>query len=496
MDWLARIERIGNRLPDPATLFVIGLLVVIVASEIAVQFNWSVVRPLNGEITANSLLRSDGSWWLISHLVENFIRFPPLGIVLVGMLGIGLAERSGLLPTLLSAAMQRVPAMLLTPLTLLLGILSSITLDAGYVVLPPIAAALYAASGRSPITGIAVAFAGISAGFSANLTITALDPMLAGLTQAAAEILDPDYQVATTANLWFMIVSTFLLSFTGWYITARFVEPRLGQSGIENISTININNKLQNIEKKGFILAFISVFLLLLLVLLATFHSAGPLYGDGRFFPRWIEVTVPLLFLFFFIPAVVYGVTTGSIKNDRDIARMLGETLAGLGPYIVLAFFAAQFIEAFKFSGLGEMLAISGGQWLASLPVPLSLFVVAFVLLAMLANLLIGSASAKYALLAPVFVPMLMQVGISPELTQVAYRVGDSVTNVITPLNPYMIIIVMLVQKYLKNSGLGTVIATMLPYTIGFGIVWIALLLTWIALDLPLGPAGPLHYTA
>ncbi|MCG8325179.1 MAG: AbgT family transporter, partial [Thiotrichales bacterium] len=385
-------------------------------------------------------------------------------------------------------------ARLLTPFTILIGILSSVTLDAGYVVLPPIAAAMYLASGRSPVAGIAAAFAGISAGFSANLMITALDPLLAGFTQAGARIIDPDYVVATTANLWFMMVSTLILTLLGWAVTALWVEPALGRTGIQPDSINNISNKLQTVEYKGIKYAFISILCGAVLVYLAISSDAGPLHGSGTRFPRWVEVTVPLLFFFFIVPGIVYGITTGTIKNDRDIARMLGETLGSLGPYIVLAFFAAQFIEAFKYSGLGEMTAISGGQWLAQLGVPHSFLLTAFIGMVVLANLLIGSASAKYAFLAPVFVPMLMQVNISPELTQVAYRIGDSVSNVITPLNPYMIIIVVLVQKYVRGSGLGTVVATMLPYTIVFGIIWTIVLLIWISLGYPLGPGGELYY--
>jgi len=220
----------------------------------------------------------------------------------------------------------------------------------------------------------------------------------------------------------------------------------------------------------------------------------APLYGAGKYFPRWIEVTVPLLFLLFFIPGVAYGLKVGTIKNDKDIAYMLGKTIANLGPYIVLAFFAAQFIESFKYSGLGEMLAITGGQTLAAMDLSSPLLLSGFILISIFANLLIGSASAKYAFLAPVFVPMLMLVGFSPELTQAAYRVGDSVSNVITPLNPYMIIILIQVQKYMKGSGLGTLVAMMLPYTIVFSIIWGGLLVLWMVLDIPLGPGSSLHF--
>ncbi|MEE9552494.1 MAG: AbgT family transporter [Gammaproteobacteria bacterium] len=493
MSLLNRIESIGNRLPDPATLFAIATLLVMCLSQVAVSFDWAVQSSITGTLQARNLLASDGIWWFMSNMVENFIKFPPLAIVLVGMLGIGLAEKSGLLAAVLHYVITRTPQSLLTPMTIFLGIMSSITLDAGYVVLPPLAAALYIAAGRSPLAGIAAVFAGISAGFSANLFITALDPMLAGLTQAAAGILVNNYQVAVTANWWFMIASTVILTLTGWGVTVWLVEPRLVQLPCE-IEVEPVNTTEQTIVSKGLLFALLSLIAASAIIGLLIFLPDAPLFGSGTHFPRWVEVTVPLLFLVFFIPGTTYGIATGTIKNDKDIARMLGETIAGLGPYIVLAFFAAQFIEAFKYSGLGEMLAISGGQTLAAMQLASPLLLCGFILTVIFANLLIGSASAKYAFLAPVFVPMLMQVGFSPELTQAAYRVGDSVSNVITPLNPYMIIILILVQKYMKGSGLGTLVAMMLPYCVVFAIVWSGLLVFWMLSGLPLGPGGQLHF--
>jgi aminobenzoyl-glutamate transport protein len=484
MNFLAQIERIGNRLPDPATLFLIGTVVIMVLSQLAVSLDWSVHNAVNGDLKAKSVLSADGIWWFMSHMVENFIRFPPLAIVLVGMLGIGLAESSGLLPALLRAIIIHTPPALLTPATVFAGIMSSIALDAGYVVLPPIAAALYLAAGRSPLAGIAAVFAGVSAGFSANLFITAVDPLLAGLTQAAAAIISPGYQVAVTANWWFMLASTILLTLGGWAVSDWFVEPRLGNAGREEGSNPSGAIELTGDEARGLRLALIAAVLALALVMLAGVVPGAPLQGKGAHFARWIEVTVPLLFLLFFIPGLVYGVC----------ARMLGETIARLGPYIVLAFFAAQFIESFKYSGLGEMLAIAGGAALVSVQIASSWLLCSFIALVIVVNLFIGSASAKYAFLAPVFVPMLMQVGFSPELTQAAYRVGDSVSNVITPFNPYMIIILTQVQKYMKGSGLGTLVAMMLPYTIVFAVLWSGLLLIWVALGWPLGPGSSLNF--
>ncbi len=516
---LDALERIGNRLPDPVALFFIGLLVVMALSHIASVLDWSVINTAdqsNGisakPIIAKSLLTAEGIWWLLSNLVHNFINFPPLGIVLVGMLGIGLADRSGFLPVVLHMASMHVKGVWLTPAMIFLGIISSIALDAGYVVLPPIAAVLFILSNRSPVVGIAAVFAGVSAGFGANLLITSLDPLLAGFSQAGAQVLDHDYQIAVTCNWWFMIASTFLLTIVGWLVTARYVEPRFLISSTpsspkhkiaQTTETKSLNKQLYvtNLytvtkkEKTAVVYASLCLLFIVSGILIFTFVPSAPLYGKGEHFPRWVEATVPLLFILFLIPGIVYGVIAGTIASHRDIARMMGDTFASLGPYIVLAFFAAQFIEAFKYSHLGEMLAIGGGQWLASINISVYFLIAVFILIVMAGNIFIGSMSAKYAFFAPVFVPIFMQLGVSPELTQVAYRIGDSVTNVITPLNPYLIIVLALLKEYLPKSGLGTLISIMLPYTIAFSITWTLFLFAWMMLGIPLGPNGPLYIT-
>ena len=499
--FLDRIERVGNRLPDPASLFCIGALAVVVIAEIAVRWQWSADKTLlnagsagaTETVVARSLLDSEGIWWVLSHMVENFIRFPPLGIVLVGMLGIGLAERSGLVSALLRAAMRAVSGPWLTPSVIFLGIMSSLGLDAGYVVLPPLAAVIYQAVGRSPLAGIAAVFAGVSAGFSANLVITAVDPLLAGLTQAAAAFIEPDYTVAVTANWWLMIVSAFVLTLTGWAISSWWVEPRVATATDAPAEPAS-QTPISTAERRGLWSAALVLLAVLTVLTSLVLIPDAPLHGIGKRFPRVIEVTVPLLFIFFFIPALAYGIGADTIRSDRDAARMLGETMATMGPYLVLVFFAAQFIEFFKYTGLGEMLAVSGANGLAHLDLAPVVLVLTFVLVVMFGNLLIGSASAKYAVFAPVFVPMFMQLGISPELTQAAYRVGDSVTNVITPFNPYMVIIVANIQRFAPQAGLGSVVALMLPYAVGFGAVWMVILAVWVLSGLPLGPGGGLTY--
>ncbi len=490
--WLSVIERIGNRLPDPTFLFIIGTVGIILCAELAVWFKWQIEKPVlhsgNEIIQANSLLSSEGIWWWLSNLVKNFVEFPPLGIVLVGMFGIGLAERCGLLPSLIVLAGRAVKPAYLVPAIIFIGIMSSLALDAGYVVLPPIAAVLFMSMGYSPVLGIVASFAGVSAGFGANLFITSIDPLLAGFTESSAQFLVDDYQVAVTSNWWFMIASTIMLTLVGWWITSRWVAPRTQTMYYQSSEQIRQMQGLDEQQKHALVWAGVTFLLLLIIILMAINIPGAPLHGEGKRFARWVEVTVPLLFVVFILPGVIYGLRAKTITSSKQFARYLADTISDLGPYIVLAFFAAQFIAVFKFTHLGEMLALAGGGWLTTLQLETSMLLVAFVLLACLGNLLIGSMSAKYAFMAPVFVPMLMQVGIAPELTQVAYRIGDSTTNVITPLNPYMVIVLAMLQKYQRDAGIGTLISLTLPYAIGFLVAWLILLLTWSAFGLSLGP--------
>jgi aminobenzoyl-glutamate transport protein len=489
---LGAIERVGNALPDPTTLFLLGAVAVMLASQLAVSLDWSVEKTLSrdGErvievLRARSLLSSQGIYWAISSLVDNFKDFPPLAIVLVGMLGIGVADRTGLLGALLKALLVAVPPALLTPAVFFVGVLSSVALDAGYVVLPPVAAALYHAVGRSPLVGLAAVFAGVSAGFSANLVVTSLDALLAGLSEAGAAILAPDYAVAATANLYFMIASTVVLTGIGWAVTQLWVEPRFANKAPEDGGPLPAAERdpeattLTDAERRGLRVAFVAATAALGAMTAASWIPGAPLHGmDGRF-PRWVEAIIPLIFLAFLVPGLAYGIATRGIRSDRDAARMMGETMSAMGPYIVLAFFAAQFIEYFRYSGLGEMCAIAGGQALARAALPAPLLMVAFVLVVAVANLFIGSMSA-----------------ISPELTQAAYRIGDSVSNVITPLNPYVIIILVFMQRWVPKAGIGTLVALMLPYACAFLLAWSLLLVGWMLLGIDLGPGGPLTYTA
>lgn len=540
--FLGHVERLGNRLPDPATLFLIGTLFVMVLSHLAVVMDWSVPAELPRIVTAEdgtesvvwepkmaeedvhsiaedgslvttkvatdqqdiarpkSLLTASGLYWLLSSLVDNFMEFPPLGIVLVGMLGIGLAERVGLVAVLLKYMMLLVPPRLFTPAMVFLGIMSSMGIDAGYVVLPPLAAALYKSVGRSPIAGIAAVFAGVAAGFNANLFITGLDPMLASFTAQGAKVVDAGYEVAATCNWWFAIVSTFFITGVGWWVTSFFVERRLRNLSPEDGGPVPVTKedlegqKVSDDERGALAWAVGAAALVVGVVVAGVLVEDWFLAGNDGPFAKWVSSIVPILFFLFTLPSLAYGIKIKAIKNDKDAAKMLVEAIAAMAPIIVLSFFAAQFIEAFKYSGLDKMAALAGGQALGKAEMSTSILIVAFIGVTITFNLFVGSMSAKYAMFAPIFVPMFMLVGISPELTQAAYRIGDSVSNTITPLNAYLVIVLVFMKQVMPKAGMGTLISTMLPYTIVFSIAWTILLLVWMALGLDLGIGGPLDY--
>jgi aminobenzoyl-glutamate transport protein len=501
LDW---IERIGNRLPDPVTLFLIGALLVLIGSEVAAAVGWQVKHPVEDRtVAARSLLSREGVQWLWLNMVSTFTGFHPLGVVLTAMLGIGVAERSGLIAALLKGMVQITPSKLLTPAVIFVGINSSMATDAGYVVLPPLAAAVFAKAGRAPLVGLAAVFAGVASGFSANIFLTGLDPLLQGLTQQSAQLLDSTRTVRPDCNYYFMVISTFVLTLTGWCVTRWMVEKRFSKQDIaDQIASANLpgldqgatgGDRLTAVEVKGLWWSLLVTVLAgaaiaaLILVPGAPLHGTYPKPPSGKEAMIWPDTIVPLLFVLFLIPGVAYGIATGAVKSDRDVARMMGEAMASMGMYIVLAFFAAQFVKWFDWSNLGFLIAMRGAAMIGP-DMPPWLIILCFIGIVAILNLFIGSASSKWAMISPVFVPMLLAVGFSPELTQVAYRVGDSCTNSIAPLNPYLVVILVFMQKWMPKAGLGSLVALMLPYALVFLVVWTALLLAWVGLDLPLGP--------
>lgn len=494
LDW---IERVGNRLPDPVTLFMIGSVLVLIGSEVAVRLNWQAPNPTSpGEIVAaRSLLSAEGMQWVWLSMVANFTGFAPLGVVLVAMLGIGVAERCGLLGALLKIAVLVTPANLLTPTLIFTGVMSSMAVDAGFVVLPPLAAAVFAKAGRAPLVGLAAVFAGVGAGFSANLLITALDPLLVGITLEATHLLDPTYEIDVRCNYYFMIASTFVITLIGWGVTKWIVEKRFDRRAIdEQVATGALSTddddakRLSSRERRGLLVAVVTLIIGCGIALSMILIPNGPLYAPKGGEAIWPRAIVPLLFVLFLTPGIAYGMAAKTITSDRDVARMLGEAMAAMGPYIVLAFFAGQFVAWFRESNLGFLIALEGITFLRQFDLSPYQLVIAIVILTGFMNLFIGSASAKWTLISPVMVPLFMGLGISPELTQAAYRVGDSTTNIIAPLNPYIVVILVFMQQWKKDAGLGSLVSLMLPYSVAFFIAWSILLIVWIAFAIPLGP--------
>ncbi len=487
------VERAGNRLPDPITLFVVFILLVLVLSRVASALGVSAEHPGTGEeIRAVDLLTGESIRRILIEMPRTFADFPPLGLVLVVMIGIGVAERTGLIESALKAFVRSMPGSLVTASLVLGGLLSSLAVDAGYVVLIPLGAVLFHGMGRHPIAGLAAAFAGVSGGFSANLLLTGLDPLLAGFTEPAAQLLDPTYRVDPTANWWLMAALVPIFTLGGTVVTERILEPRLGP--YTGGAAPDEGEPLTPLERKGLWWAGATVLAMLAVVAWWAVPEDGVLRGpDGDIGPLLSSIVALMLFVFF-LPGLVFGLVTGRIRNDRDVASMTSETMASMGVYIILAFVAAHFIAFFNWSNLGLIFAISGADGLRAVGFTGLPLIVSFVLVSAGINLFIGSASAKWAIMAPVFVPMLMLLGYSPELTQAAYRIGDSFTNILTPLLPYYPLVIVFARKYEKDIGLGTLISAMLPYSVVFALTSIPMLLVWIWLGIPLGPGAPLEY--
>lgn len=495
--FLDLVERAGNALPHPATLFALLALLVILASGALSLWGVSVTNPANGKVvTVVNLMSVEGLQRIISEVVRNFLAYPPLGVSLVCLLGLGIAEHSGLMGAGLRLVVLASPRRLITPMVVLAGVLSNAGSEVGYVLLTPLAAALYHALGRHPLLGLAAAFAGVSGGYSANLVFGSIDVLLAGLSEAAARIVDATYAVTPLANYYFMAVSTFVITGAGTWVTERVIAPRLGD--YQGPAPREELKPLSTTEKRGLTAAAVTVGVLIALVLIGLLPANGFLVNRANpAFAQSVFMTglVTFIFLFGLLPGVAYGLAAGTIKSDHDIMSGMVVTMKSMATFIVLAFFAAQFIAYFNWTNLGIITAVSGAGAIQKLGLqnqPI-LLMVALVLFASAVNILISSASAKWALLAPIFVPMFMLLGYSPEMVQGAFRVGDSVTNIITPLMSYFPLILTFLQRYDPRAGIGTMIATMLPYSIAFMIAWVLLLVIWIGFGWPMGPGAPLY---
>ena len=516
--FLNAVEFLGNLLPHPVTLFAALSVIVLLVSGMASLFDVQVVDPRpagasgraeDGMIRAISLLNPEGMRRIAMNLVTNFTGFAPLGTVLVALLGVGVAERSGLLGALLRALVLGAPRNLLTAAVVFASVVSNTASEMGYVVLIPLAAVVFRAVGRNPLVGLAAAFAGVSGGYSANILIGTVDPLLAGITTEAARLIDPSYapgganEVQATANYLFMFVSTFMITAIGTLVTTRIVEPKLGafdpSRAADDLEDPEEGLKtLSKEEKRGLKLAGVTLLAMLGGLTLLALPENG-WFRDPAVNPLLIDdlrpmlrSVVSLIFVFFIVPSIVYGRVTGSLRNDRDVIDGMGRSMSSLGPYLVLVFFAAQFVSFFNWTNLGTITAVVGADLLTRFDLTGPIVFLPFILMCCLVNLMLGSASAQWAVTAPIFVPMLMTVGYSPEVIQAAYRIGDSTTNIITPMMSYFGLILAVAMRYDRKLGIGTLIATMIPYSITYLIGWVSLFYIWVfALGLPVGPGSP-----
>ncbi|NUM33018.1 MAG: AbgT family transporter [Candidatus Brocadiae bacterium] len=496
---LDKIERVGNALPHPATLFAMLALAVALLSAICAWGSVSAVHPVSkATIESRNLLNLDGLRWIYTNVLKNFLDFPPLGYVLVVMIGIGVAEGSGLFTLMIRALVLTAPQKWITGAVVLAGVISHLASEGGYVILIPLGAAIFHALGRHPMAGLAAAFCGVSGGFGSNLLITSVDTMLCGMTETAARMILPGMTITPAVNFYFLFVSAILVVVVGTWVTEKIVIPRLGayQGTAERLPV----EKLSAIEKKGLLGASIALLIAFALLAFSIIPENGilrnPQTKSALHSPFFDGIIVGIL-LIFFVPGIVYGIIVKSIKSDKDVVTHITNSMKGIAGYIVLVFFASQFVAFFNYSKLGIILAIKGAAFLQSIQLTGIPLVISFVLLSAFINLFMGSASAKWAIMAPVFVPMFMLIdpAYHPALTQAAFRIGDSITNVITPMMSYFALIVAFSQRYDEKYGIGTIISTMIPYTIFLGIFWTLLLIIWVQTGYPLGPDAPIFLT-
>ena len=420
------------------------------------------------------------------------------------LVGIGVAEVSGLIGAVMRLLVLKSPRALLTPVVVFCGVLSNAASEVGYVLLVPLAALIFKAAGRHPVLGLAAAFAGVSGGYSANFVLGTIDPLLAGLSQEAAQIIDPNYTVSPASNYYFMFLSTFLITALGWWVTEKLVAPRLEANGGAELDGDGGDDADEAIkplapgEKRGLKFAFVAFVLFTGLLLWGLLPGDGflrdPVTG-GVLHSPFLKGIVAIIFFFGVGLGVAYGIGAGTVRSDRDVIKGMSQQMSTLGGYMVLVFFAAQFVAFFNWTNLGLIFAVEGAQVLKAAGLHQVPLLLSFILLSAVINLVMGSASAKWALMAPVFIPMFMLLGYPPELIQIAYRVGDSVTNVISPMMSYFALIIAFVQRYISRAGIGTLVSLMLPYSITFLIGWSIMFVVWLMLGWPVGPGSPTSLT-
>ncbi len=487
---LGTIERVGNALPHPFILFLYLVVGLIAIAAVLAAMGVSAVNPTTGEeVFVKSLLTRDGMVWILKTLVSNFSGFAALGIVLVMQMAIGVTEASGLLTTAIRRAVLGVPTWALTATVLFIGINGSIASEASIIFIPPLAAAAFFAAGKHPLAGLIAGYAATNAGFTANLMITATDALLYGVTQEAAQMIDPSYTTTPANNWYFMIASCFVLTIVGTIVNDKIIEPRLGKFTGTEVDEVR---DATDVEKKGLRNAGIFSLVFIAIILIGVIPANGILRGDDGSIINGPFVTglVPFLLAYFVLVGVVYGFTVGSFKKLEDLPRVMGESLTSLTGYIVLVFVIAQFIAIFNYTNVAMVIAVNAAGFLQNIGLTGVPLILAILAVTTFVNFFMTSGTAKWYIFAPIFVPMFMMLGFTPEFAQVIYRIADSCTNPITPIYPYLPMVIGMAAKYDKKFGMGNVISMMIPYSFGFLIVWTIFVIAWMFMGLPLGPGA------
>lgn len=500
---LDAIERAGNKLPDPLTMFLGLAVIVVLISALCSILGVSAVNPADGStVEVFNLFSFEGIRYLWSNVITNYSGFAPLGMVLVAVVGSSVAEKSGFLIAVMEHFLGEAKGWVVTGVVVFLGINLNIAGDAGFIVLPPLAAILFMSIGRHPLLGLYTAYASVSAGFCANILLGLSDALAYGFTEPAAQMIDPTYQESIAINWYFMIVSCIVLSVVGTVLVEKFLVHRfpMTKEGLKQYDFDTDASELSPIQKKGVAMAGLSVAIFLAVIVLMSVpvfggrailaDENGSITAGAAPFSKGIVFTVTLFLL---IPGIVYGAVTGRYKNDKDLWADISKGFAEMGGYVFLCFFVSIFTNFFSVSKLGTILAIKGADFLSNIGFTGIPLLIGLIFLSCIINIFIGSASAKWAILAPVFVPMMMLMGYNPAIAQAVYRIGDSITNPLSPLATYLPVVLGFARKYDKNVGVGTVIANMLPFSISFATIWIVQVIIWVMLNLPLGPGGVIY---
>lgn len=542
--FLGGIERVGNKVPHPAILFLALIVIVILLSQVLAWANvsatYEVVKPpavaveeydiagsaYPGETLpaeraneddykvvketekVQGLLTVEGIRYLFTSFVSNFMGFTAMGIILIVMIGVGVAELSGLIAALIRRLVAASSGTTLTYIIVFLGVISSIASDAGYLVLIPLGAAAFHSVGRHPLAGMAAAFAGVAGGFGVNFLITPTDAILTEVTNESIALVRDGGSIDLTSNLYFGIVSTIMITIIGAIITSRTIEPRLGtydaseapaggpgSTGSESSDSVDADALTPEVEALALRRAGWGLLGVTLFIAALTAPSGAPLRdpetGSIIGTSPFMASLVVIISLAFFVSGLCYGRAAGTLRTSSDVIDAITRSWAGLAGLLFLFLLIAQFIAYFNYSNIATIVAVNMGDWLEQANVGTAWLLLGVIILTMIVNLIIPQAIAKWALLAPIFIPLFMRLGVEPQTVLAAYRVGDSPTNVITPIMAYFPLIVVFAARYQRKAGIGTVMALMIPYAVALTVSWIVLFLAWYFIGIPLGPGSP-----